>query len=434
MQTRCYKRRFLFYSAEETRYTVCNIASDVGWGNMKILVCNVGSTSLKYRLFDMGARETTLAEGKQERVGTQAGIWTHQNAGEPPEKQTLPIPDYATGILLMQRALLEATPGSPAALASMEEFDCVAFKVVHAKDVTGVQLLDERVLAAMAAFNTVAPSHNPPYIAAIRQFQQALPHTPLVGSFETGFHAGMPPEAYLYSIPIEISRKYAIRRYGFHGASHEYVSTRAAQLIGRTDFRLISCHLGGSGSLSAVVNGRSIDTNLGLSLQCGIMHNNRCGDIDPYLPIYLMKDFGYTIEQIETMLNRQSGMLGMSGVSNDLRDVEQAARAGNEDAKNAVESYCYNIKKQIGAYAAAMGGVDAIAFAGGIGENSALVRRKALAGLAFLGVSLDEAKNETAAPDCELTGEGGRARIFVIATNEEIVVARKAKAFLESRA
>ena len=394
---------------------------------MKILVCNVGSTSLKYRLFDLGEAENTLAEGKMERVGTQAGAWSHQDAGKPQEKQTLPIPDYATGIRLMQSALLKN------ALSAMEALDCVAFKVVHAKDVTGVQLLDERVLTAMTAFNTVAPSHNPPYIAAIRQFQEALPNTPMIGSFETGFHASMPPEAYLYSIPIEISRKYAIRRYGFHGASHEYVSTRTAERMGRTDFKLISCHLGGSGSLCAVVNGRSIDTNLGLSLQCGIMHNNRCGDIDPYIPIYLMKDFGYTTEQIETMLNKQSGLLGMSGVSNDLRDVEAAANAGNEDAKNAVESYCYQIRKQIGAYAAAMGGVDAISFAGGIGENSALVRRRALEGLEFLGVSLDQARNETAMPDCELTAGGSRVRIFCIATNEEIVVARKAKSYLESR-
>ena len=364
---------------------------------MKILVCNVGSTSLKYRLFDFGVEEETRAEGKMERVGTQNGIWSHTDADGERAKKTLPIPDYATGIRLMQDALLSR------ALGSMDELDCVAFKVVHAKDVTGVQLLDERVLTAMAAFNTVSPSHNPPYIAAIRQFREALPDTPLVGSFETGFHATMPPEAYLYSIPIEISRKYAIRRYGFHGASHEYVSLRTAELMGRTDFKLISCHLGGSGSLCAVVNGRSIDTNLGLSLQCGIMHNNRCGDIDPYIPIYLMKDFGYTMEQIETMLNKQSGLLGMSGVSNDLRDVERAAEEGNEDAKNAVESYCYQIKKQIGAYAAAMGGVDAISFVGGIGENSALVRKKALEGLGFLGITLDERKNETAKPDCELT-------------------------------
>ena len=391
---------------------------------MKILVCNVGSTSLKYRLFDLTSGEDTLSEGRMERVGTQAGAWQHKDAGGETRKQTLPIPDYATGIRLMQEALLQR------ALPSMEALDCVAFKVVHAKGVTGVQLLDETVLSAMAAFNTVAPSHNPPYIAAIRQFQEALPNTPMIGSFETGFHASMPPKAYLYSVPIALYKDHAIRRYGFHGASHEYVSTRTAEWMGRTDFKLISCHLGGSGSLCAVVNGKSVDTNLGFSLQCGIMHNNRCGDIDPYIPIFLMKDFGYTLEQIETMLNKQSGLIGMSGVSNDLRDVEIAAEQGNEDAKNAVDSYCYQIQKQIGSYAAAMGGVEAISFAGGIGENSALVRRKALEGLEFMGISLDQTKNDTAKPDCELTGNGSHARIFAIATNEEIVVARKAKRYL----
>lgn len=394
---------------------------------MKILVCNVGSTSLKYRLFDLTVGEDTLSEGRMERVGTQAGMWSHKDAGLEAVKQTLPLPDYAAGIRLMQEALLKRT------LGSMDSLDCVAFKVVHAKGVTGVQLLDETVLSAMAAFNTVAPSHNPPYIAAIRQFQEALPDTPMIGSFETGFHANMPPKAFLYSVPIALYKDHAIRRYGFHGASHEYVSARTAELMGKKDFKMISCHLGGSGSLCAVVNGKSVDTNLGFSLQCGIMHNNRCGDIDPYIPIYLMKDFGYTLEQIETMLNKQSGLLGMSGVSNDLRDVEEAAEAGNEDAKNAVESYCYQIQKQIGAYAAAMGGVDAISFAGGIGENSALVRKKALEGLTFMGVSLDLAKNESAKPDCELTGADSRARVFVIATNEEIVVARKAKAYLQSK-
>ena len=394
---------------------------------MKILVCNVGSTSLKYRLFDLTTGEETLSEGRMERVGTQTGAWMHKDAGQEAVKQTLPIPDYATGIRLMQEALLSK------ALDSMESLDCVVFKVVHAQGVTGVQLLDESVLSAMAAFNTVAPSHNPPYIAAIRQFQQALPGTPMIGSFETGFHATMPPKAYLYSVPISLYKEHAIRRYGFHGASHEYVTTRTSELMGRTDFKLISCHLGGSGSLCAVVNGKSLDTNLGFSLQCGIMHNNRCGDIDPYIPIYLMKDFGYSLAQIETMLNKESGLLGMSGVSNDLRDVELAAETGNEDAQNAVDSYCYQIQKQIGSYAAAMGGVDAISFAGGIGENSALVRRQVLEGLEFMGISLDLNKNETAKPDCELTGTGSRARIFAIATNEEIVVARKAKAYLASR-
>jgi len=395
---------------------------------MKVLVCNAGSTSLKYKLFSMAdgeTGETVLAEGKQERVGAPSGTWTHKNGTMPPIKKTLPIPGYAEGIRLMLGALQDG------AIGALREVDCVAFKVVHAKGVSGVQLLNESVLSAMAAFNTVAPSHNPPYIAAIRQFREALPDTPLIGSFETGFHQSMPPEAYLYSIPLAVSERYGIRRYGFHGASHEYVTQRVTEWLGKTDFKLISCHLGGSGSLCAVVNGRSVDTNLGLSLQCGVMHNNRCGDIDPYIPIYLMKDCGYSLEAVETMLNKESGMLGMSGVSNDLRDVEIAAQEGDGNAQTAIESYCYQIKKQIGAYAAAMGGVDAVAFTGGIGENSAPVRQKSLEGLEFMGISLDQAKNADCKCDCELTGKGGTARIFAIAANEEIVVARKAKAYLE---
>lgn len=395
---------------------------------MNVLVCNAGSTSLKYKLFSMASDksgETVLAEGKQERVGAPAGSWTHRNGDMPPVKETLPIPGYSEGIRLMLDALMKG------AVRSLREINCVAFKVVHGGGVSGVQSLDEGVLSAMAAFNTVAPSHNPPYIAAIRQFRDALPDTPLIGSFETGFHQSMPPEAYLYSIPLAVSERYGIRRYGFHGASHEYVAGRVSEMMGRADVRLVSCHLGGSGSLCAIVNGRSIDTNLGLSLQCGVMHNNRCGDIDPYIPIYLMKDCGYGLDEVETMLNKESGMLGMSGVSNDLRDVEEAARDGNENARTAIESYCYHIKKQIGAYVAAMGGVDAIAFTGGIGENSDLVREKSLSGLAFMGVVLDKAKNGACKCDCELTDKGGNTRIFAIAANEELVVARKAKAYLE---
>lgn len=394
--------------------------------SMHILVCNVGSTSLKYRLFDMGRAERVLAEGKMERVGAPAGAWSHKSASGAARTASLPIPGYADGIRLMLGALAEGS------VASLAEIDCVAFKVVHAKGVTGVRLLDEETLAAMAAFNAVAPSHNPPYIAAIRQFRSILPDTPLVGAFETGFHARMPPEASLYSIPLAVSRQYEIRRYGFHGASHEYVTGRVSDWMGTSELRLISCHLGGSGSLCAVVNGRSVDTSLGFSLQCGVMHNNRCGDLDPYILVYLMEVCGYTLEQVKRMLNTESGLLGMSGVSNDMRDVERAADAGNADARIALESYCYQIKKYIGAYAAAMGGVDAVAFTGGVGENSALVRRKCLEGLSFLGVAIDETKNERCVCDCELTGGGSRARVFAIAANEELVVARKAKSFLET--
>lgn len=391
---------------------------------MKILVCNVGSTSLKYRLFDMDAQGKTMAEGAMERVGAAMGSYRFSCPGKPEQAGEAAIPDYGTGISMMLDVLV------PAVLPSLNEISCVAFKVVHGGPLTGVQALNEETLARMARYNTVAPSHNPPYIAAIRMFAALLPGVPLIGSFETGFHRNMPPKAYLYSLPKELYTRYGVRRYGFHGASHEYVSGRVRELTGGGARRVVTCHLGGSGSLCAVLDGVSVDTNLGFSLQCGVMHNNRCGDIDPYILIYLMKEQGYTLDRIERMLNKESGLLGMSGVSNDLRDVMQAAEQGNTDAKNAVDSYCYAVKKQIGAYAAALDGLDAIAFAGGIGERSAFVRRESLSGLDWMGVRLDEEKNLAAKPDCEISDGTGKVRIFVIQTNEEWVVAKKAAAYL----
>lgn len=392
---------------------------------MKILICNVGSTSLKYRLFDMEQGEKELAWGRMERVGAPMGAYALYSLAGDVEQREAPIPDYAAGIERMLAHLI----GS-GALASLQDLGCVGFKVVHAKGVTGVRLLNEETLAAMTAFNSVAPSHNPPYIAAIKQFAALLPNVPLVGSFETGFHRTLPPKAYLYSIPKEVGSRYAIRRYGFHGASHEYVSGRVSQWMGRNDIRLISCHLGGSGSLCAVVNGQSVDTDLGFSLQCGLPHNNRCGDIDPYILIYLMEEAGYTLERIKTMLNRESGLLGLSGVSNDLRDVEKAAEEENQDAKNALEVYAYAIKKRIGAYAAAMGGLDAIAFAGGIGQNSPSLRSKCLEGLGFFGVELDETKNRACNGEGEISLPQSPVKVYVVDTNEEVVVARKAYGFL----
>lgn len=395
---------------------------------MKILICNVGSTSLKYRLIDMADQERTLAVGKMERVGAPEGAFSHKDQAGRSLERTLPIPDHGAGISLMIEQLVGGV------IASLEEIACVGFKVVHARGVTGVQLLDERVLQAMAEFNCIAPSHNPPYIAAVRQFAKLMPGVPLIGSFETGFHASIPPKAYLYSIPKELEQKYGIRRYGFHGASHEYVAGMVEQLMGRKGLKIVTCHLGGSGSLCAVQDGRSVDTTLGFSLQSGIMHNNRCGDIDPYIPLYLMEEQGMTLEEVKDLLNKKSGFLGLSGVSNDLRDIEQAAKEGNVDAQNCIDTYCYNLKKQIGAYAAAMGGLDAIAFAGGIGENSPLVRSMVCQGMEFLGVKLDESLNTASGYDREISAKDSSVKVYVIATNEEIVVARKARDYLEAKA
>ena len=396
---------------------------------MNILICNVGSTSLKYQLFDMDAGEQVLAAGGAERVGQAMSLFYHKNLKNGDAvRENMVFPTHREAISAMLDKLLDGV------VASLDEISCVGFKVVHAKGVTGVQYLTEDVLQAMADFNSVAPAHNPPYIAAIRQFAALMPNTPLIGSFETAFHANMPAEAYLYPIPLELSRKHAIRRYGFHGASLEYLSTWTAKKMGREDLKLVCCHLGGSGSLCAVKNGVSIDTTMGMGLQCGVLQNNRIGDMDPYIIFHLVEECGMELQEVKQMLQTKSGLYGMSGgVSNDLRDVQEAADAGNEDAANAVKAYSYIIKKYIGAYAAAMGGVDAIVFGGGIGRNSASVRQMSLEGLEFLGAELDAEKNLACSGGDDLSKDGSKVRIFVVDTNEEIIVARKAKTLLETK-
>lgn len=394
---------------------------------MNILICNVGSTSLKYQLFDMDAGEKVLCAGGAERVGAEKSLFYHKNnlTGDAVNQEAV-FPTHREAICAMLEQLLCGC------IESLSEISCVGFKVVHAKGVTGVQYLTEEVLRAMADFNSVSPAHNPPYIAAIRQFKNLMPDTPMIGSFETAFHANMPPEAYLYSIPLELSKKHAIRRYGFHGASLEYLSTWTAEKMGRKDLKLVCCHLGGSGSLCAVKDGISIDTTMGMGLQCGVLQNNRIGDIDPYIIFHLVEECGMELEDVKKMLQTKSGLYGLSGgISNDLRDIQEAAKNGNEDCLNAIKAYAYGIKKYIGAYAAAMGGLDAIVFGGGIGRKSDTVRAMSLADLAFLGVNLDAEKNASAEGGDDISVDGSPVRIFVVDTNEEIVVARKAKALLE---
>lgn len=395
---------------------------------MKILICNVGSTSLKYQLFDMDGGRRVLAAGHAERVGGSKSTFLHHTAGEEPNQAELPLPSHREAIAYMLKMLLSG------AIKSLNEISCVGFKVVIAKGITGVQFLDETVLKAMEEYSFIAPAHNPPYIAAIRQFANLLPSVPLIGSFETGFHAEMPPEAYLYSLPVEFAKEYGIRRYGYHGASHEYISNYISRVMGRTDVKLVSCHLGGSNSLCAVKNGKSIDTSMGLSPQSGLMQNNRIGDIDAYITFFLMEETGLSLAEIKEIYQKKSGFFGMSGgISNDLRDIEEAADQGNVNAVNALRSFCYQIKKLIGSYAAAMGGLDAIAFAGGIGENSSTVRRMVCQNLEFLGIKLDEEKNKHAEIGSELSVPGSPVHIYVTGTNEELVVAEKAAKLLSQQ-
>jgi acetate kinase len=386
---------------------------------VKILICNVGSTSLKFRLFDDDGW-ICISKGKVERIGSDNSPYSFQIKEGSSESGLMPIKDYETAIALMLSRLV----GAKAPLTTLAELSAVGFKVVHAKGVTGVQLLDERVIRAMEEYNSIAPAHNPPYIRAIKTFAKLLPGVPMVGSFETGFHANMPRRAYLYGLPYEWYEKYGIRRYGFHGASHQYVSERVSKLLGYSPARLITCHLGGSSSLCAIKDGISIDTSLGFSLQSGVDHSYRCGDIDSFIMPYLKKSIGLSDEQIEDGMTKKGGLSGISGLSGDVRDLEEASIAGNDRAEAALEVFSYGVKKYIGAYTAALGGVDVICFAGGIGENGSKMRQRILEGFEYLGLKLDTKKNLELTGEGEITTKDSSVRVFVVPTDEEQIVAR----------
>lgn len=393
---------------------------------MLILSCNVGSTSLKYRLYDMAAGEKELARGHFEGVGRRTGKFQQQTLPDIREGGDEPAAGYGDAISRMIRFLSET-----GALEGGRCPDCVAFKVVAALGFTGVQILREEVLAAMEALYSLLPAHNPPYVSAVRQFQRLMPGVPLVGSFETGFFRDMPEHAAIYPLPRALFDQ-GLRRNGAHGASHEYVSRWVAQREGRADLRIVSCHLGGSSSIAGIRDGRGLDSTIGMSMQTGLPHNNRAGDIDPYLTFYLHERLGMPLENIKTMYAKESGLLGMSGgLSDDFRAIE-AARRDSPAAETAFMAFAYQVKKQIGAFAAALGGLDALAFTGGIGQHSAALREEALSGLSFLGIDLDSEKNQNAAPGSLITKNNSPVRVYVVATNEEIVIARKARALLEA--
>lgn len=393
---------------------------------MLILSCNVGSTSFKYRLYDLSREERELAQGQFEGVARTEGNSRHQAPGGYQQVSDVPADSYAAAIDESLGFLRQS-----GALPAGSLPDAVAFKTVAALGYTGVQALTEDVLAAMEGLNTLLPAHNPPYVAAIRQFARMMPSVPLIGSFETGFFSDMQPAVYSYPLPAELAGK-GIRRNGAHGASHEYVAGWVAQREGREDLRIVSCHLGGSSSMAAIVGGRGVDTTIGMSMQTGLPHNNRAGDIDPYLIFYFMETLGYSAERVKQLYTKESGLLGLSGgLSADLRQIQQAADAGNVQARIAIEAFSYQIRKQIGAFAAAMGGLDVVAFTGGIGQHSVSVRAGALTGLDFLGILLDAERNAQPPEDGLISTPKSPVRVYTLATNEEIIIARKAKAYLE---
>jgi acetate kinase len=398
---------------------------------MIILVANLGSTSFKYRLFDLPERagdagaERELARGGVERIGAAESRVSASIGGRTVEA-VKPVPDHAVAL---QAALEQLTaPGGP--LGSVDEVAAVGFKAVHGGRVGGVVRVSAEVLEAMEEMAAVAPAHNPPYVRAMRLLGERMPGVPLVAAFETGFHATIPDRNALYAVPTDWVDRHLVRRWGFHGASHRFVAGRLAELVpaGR---RAISCHLGGSSSVCWIKDGRSVGTSMGMSPQSGLPQNNRAGDFDAFALLHVAKQTGRGFEDLLAELSGKAGLAGMSGTSGDMRDLEEAAAAGSARARTAIDVYVASIRHWLGAGIVELGGLDAIGFAGGIGENSPLTRAAVVAGLSELGIALDPELNAArTGGERAIHAASSRVAIWVIPTNEELIVARQARDLL----
>lgn len=377
---------------------------------MNYLIPNIGSTSFKFRLIRM-PEKTIISEGRIERIG-QAGD---------------ECPNYHAAI---QRCIQEiAGPGK--ALASLGEVDAVGFKVVHAGPFNAPQLVDDAFIEAMKEFSFLVPAHNPPYLAAIRAFRQELPAVPLVAVVETAPYREMDESVTTYAVPYQWRQELGVRRYGFHGASHRAASERLCELIGRKDLRHISCHLGGSSSITSFCNGAAVDTSFGMSGQSGLPQNNRVGDIDAFAILYVMKKHHLTPDQMAELMSAHSGLAGVSGTSGDVRDLMLAALAGSQRAKLALDVFVHAIRHYIGAFMLSLGGVDAITFSGGIGENSEAIRAAVLKDTAAFGVELDAERNHSIHGEGAISTDDSKVRVLVIPANEEMIIAREMMAVLE---
>lgn len=388
---------------------------------MKILVANLGSTSFKYRLYDLPA-ETQLARGGIDRIG-QAESGCFVEIGGQRQETAQHVPDHAAAVRICLDQLMHPQFGC---LKSVGEVAAIGFKAVFAGKLSGVRIVDEPLLAKMEELFDIAPAHNPMYAKAMRQLRSAFPEIPLVAALETAFHETIPEANRLYAVPYEWKDAYEIRRWGFHGASHRYLSTRMAQLLDRSDLRLITCHLGGSNSLCAIRNGASQASSLGMSPQTGLPHNNRVGDFDPFALPVLMRATGKSLEQLLQELSHKSGLLGVSGLSEDVRDLEQAAEKGHARAKLALDLFIASIRQYLGAHLAVLSGADAIVFSGGIGENCKVIRSGVCREMEWAGIVLDEARNQQAKGEAKISTDASRVQVWVVPTNEEIVVARQA--------
>ncbi len=394
---------------------------------MRILVANLGSTSFKYGLFEM-AGERQLARGGVERIG-QPESRCFVEIGGRRQEQIAAVPDHAVAV---QQCLAQLTDPRYGCLQDVSQVAAIGFKAVHGGRYRGVQRVTPDVLAAMEEMAAVAPAHNPMYVRAMRQLSEQLPEIPLIAAFETGFHATVPERWRHYAAPYAWAEKYQIQRWGFHGASHRYIAMRTAQLLGREDLRLISCHLGGSSSLCAIRAGRSVATSMGMSPQSGLPHNNRTGDFDPFALPVVMQATGKSLDQVLRELAEQGGLLGVSGVSGDLRDLAQAAAEGNRRAQLALDLFHTEIRRWLGGLLVELGGLDALVFTGGIGENGADTRAAVCANLDQLGICLDPQANARARGETAVHAAASRAAIWVVPTNEEWIVARQARDLLDT--
>ena len=398
---------------------------------MKVLVANLGSTSFKYRLFDLPERtgdagaERELARGGVERIGaTESRVYA--TVGGRAIENVTPVPDHAVAL----QAALEQLTADGGPLTSVDQVAAVGFKAVHGGRVSGVVRVGPDVLVAMEEMAAVAPAHNPPYVRAMRLLGERMPGVPLVAAFETGFHATIPDRNALYAVPTDWVDSHLVRRWGFHGASHRFVAGRLGELVpgGR---RAISCHLGGSSSVCWIREGRSVGTSMGMSPQSGLPQNNRAGDFDPFALLHMATQTGRSFEDLLVELSGQAGLAGMSGTSGDMRDLEDAAASGNARAQTAIDVYVASIRHWLGGGIVDLGGLDAIGFAGGIGENSPLTRAAVVAGLEDLGIAIDPAKNrEPASGERAIHAASSRVAIWVIPTNEELIVARQTRDLL----
>ncbi len=396
---------------------------------MNVLVINCGSSSLKYQVIHSESEEA-LAKGLCERIGID-GRLVYQPKGGEKEITEAPMPTHTEAVRMVLDALVNEKTG---VLHSLDEIDAVGHRLVHGGEkFSASTLIDEDVIRAVEECSDLAPLHNPANLIGVRACKEVLKDVPMVGVFDTAFHQTMPKEAFLYGIPYEYYEKYKVRKYGFHGTSHDFVSKRAAEFLGRPygALKTVVCHLGNGASVCAVLNGKSVDTSMGLSPLEGLIMGTRSGDIDPSAIEFLAKKEGLDIDGILNVLNKESGVYGLSGVSSDFRDLENAANEGNERARLAREVFCYRVAKYIGSYAAAMNGVDAVCFTAGLGENDGKVRAMVCGYLGYLGVELDDAANTVRGEEKVISAPGSKVSVLVIPTNEELAICRETVALIQ---